>query len=71
MLGVLIVPFEIFIGEFLSVFPADSPMNPNLVFQIREYCLKGIVGIWKSCFGMVIEGPKQRHVAFYAQICAA
>lgn len=69
MLGVLIVSFEIFIYEFISVFLADPPMNPNLGFQIREYALNGIVGIWKPCFRMVIEVPKQWHVSFYAQIC--
>ena len=68
---VSIVPFEIFIYEFLSVFPADSLMNPDLCFQVGENSLKRIVCIWKPCFRVVIKSPKQWHVTLYAQVCAA
>lgn len=34
--GKSVIPFDVFIQQFLSVFPADSTMYPDLCLEVRK-----------------------------------
>ena len=41
--GVLVMPHQVLVNEFLPVFPADAAMYPKLGLDVREDTLKAVV----------------------------
>ena len=63
----LVVPVDVFIKQFASIFSAYPPVNSHLYLQVREKSFQGIVGIWQPCFRPVLECPQKWHVPLDAE----
>ena len=53
----LIVPFDVFVQQFLPVLFADATMYSDFAFQIRKCPLQCVVGVRKSCLRIIVECP--------------
>ena len=62
---------KILINELDSMFSSQSAMYSQFRFDVRKDSLQSVVRVGQADVGIVVESPKQGHVAFDAQVCAS
>lgn len=63
--------FDYLVKELFPILPADPAMYTNLCLQFREQPFQGVVGVRKTKFWPVIEGPQKWHIPFQTEVCTA
>ena len=62
---------KILINELDLMFSSQSAMYSQFRVDVRKDSLQSVVRVWQPDVGIVVESPKQWHVPFDAQVCAA